>query len=286
MDLPLLTGKLCLVTGATAGVGFETALGLAYLGAQVVIAGRDPRKCGLAIRKIRRVTGNPSIHFLAADLSSLRAIRFLAIHYKNTFPRLDILVNSVGALFHYRRESVDGIEMNLALNYLGHFLLTHSLMDLLVASAPARIINLTSPLYTWAELDFADLQCQRQFSGLRAYSRSQLAEVLFTYELARRLQQHHIVVNAAQAELSFSPLDTSLPEHAARKLHKNRANNTLLHAACTSLYLAASPDIGETGGECYIGPGRLASPLTAGNLIYGRKLWMISQRITRARVAV
>src|SRR5436309_3193318 len=153
-----LSGKTCLVTGATAGIGEVTARELARRGATVVLVGRNPAKTQAVVEQIRVQTGNPAVEGMLADLSSLREVRRLAQQFRERHARLEVLINNAGALFLKRQESVDGFEMNFALNHLAYFLLTNLLLDTLKASAPARIINVSSRAHRRAVLDFSDLQ--------------------------------------------------------------------------------------------------------------------------------
>ena len=194
-DQPMI-GKICLVTGATAGIGEATASSLAALGATVVVAGRSIERCVAAVERIKRQTGNQNVDHLLADLSSLKQVRSLADEFKSRHSRLDVLVNNAGAINLARRETVDGIELTFALNHLSYFLLTHLLLDLLKSSAPARIVNVSSSSYRKARINFDDLQGRRGYRGMRAYGQSKLGKVLFTYELARRLEETGVTANA------------------------------------------------------------------------------------------
>lgn len=196
VDPELARGKVCLVTGATSGIGLAIARGLAACGATVILVGRSEAKCATLVARIKQETGNPSVEPMLADLASQREIRRLADEVKTRYPRLDILVNNAGALFFKRRESQDGIETTFALNHLGYFMLTNLLLDSLHAAAPSRLINVSSISHMSARLDFQDLQATHKYDGYQAYCRSKLANVLFTYELARRLGGTSITVNA------------------------------------------------------------------------------------------
>ena len=191
-----MTGKTCLVTGATSGIGRVTALELAHMGAKVVIAGRDPAKCALTAADIQEESCNPDVAFLVADLSSQEDIRRLAEEFKEQHQRLDVLVNNAGAINMSRRKSVDGIEMTFALNHLSYFLLTNLLLDVLVESVPARVVNVASAVHEKAKIDLFDIHAPRHYSGFRAYSRSKLCNLFFTYELARRLEGTGVTANA------------------------------------------------------------------------------------------
>ncbi len=180
MENNTMKGKICLVTGATAGIGEATALLLAKLGATVVGVGRNPAKIENSIRMIKEKSGNPDVAFLKADLSSQKDIRELAQQFKDQYSRLDVLVNNAGATFTERQQSIDGIEMTFALNHLGYFLLTNLLLDLLEKGAPARIINVSSSLHKMGKLDFGDIPFDNGYTRSKAYQRTKLANIAFT----------------------------------------------------------------------------------------------------------
>src|SRR5512138_2567631 len=180
-----MNGKICLVTGGTNGIGKVTAQALAGMGATVVIVGRDAARTAALVEEIRRLSGKPNVDSLLADLSSQQDVRRLANEFKSKYARLHVLLNNAGAIFLQRQLSVDGIEMTFALNHLAYFLLTNLLLDTLKASAPARIINVSSDAHTSGRIDFDDLQGERSY-GFGAYGNSKLANILFTIELARR----------------------------------------------------------------------------------------------------
>ncbi len=186
LDKPM-QGSVCMVTGATSGIGKVTALRLAQQGTTVVVVGRSKEKSAAAVRQIEQQTGNSSVEFMLADLSSQQDIRQLAEGFKRRYQRLDVLVNNAGAIMFSRQESVDGIEMTLALNHLSYFLLTNLLLEPLKSGAPSRIINVSSSAHQRADIDFDDLQIRKRYRGFRAYARSKLGNLLFTYELAKRL---------------------------------------------------------------------------------------------------
>ncbi len=191
-----LGDKICLVTGATSGIGAVTAGALARSGATVVLVGRDPGRGAATVDRIRRETGNREVEFRLADLSSQQQVRELAAWFEARYPHLTVLVNNIGALFMRRSESANGIEMTFALNHLASFLLTNLLLDALRAGAPSRIVNVSSYGHKQGHIDFDDLQAARRYRGIVAYRQSKLANVLFTYELARRLAGTGITVNA------------------------------------------------------------------------------------------
>src|SRR5437870_12647288 len=186
-DTRLMAGKTVLVTGGTSGIGKATAVGLARLGARVGITGRDTARAEAAAADIRAASNNAAVDAFAADLSSQAEVRRVASEVLGRYPRLDVLVNNVGGFWAHRQVTADGLEHTFALNHLAPFLLTSLLLDRLMASAPARVVTVSSGAHTTGKLDFDDLMGQRKYSAQRAYSQSKLANVMFTYELARRL---------------------------------------------------------------------------------------------------
>src|SRR5580765_5730562 len=196
MATTTMNGKICLITGATSGIGAVTARELARLGATVVGIGRNADRCAARERDIRQQTGNQNVRFLVADLSSQAQVRDVAARFLAEYPRLHVLVNNVGGLFPTIQRSVDGIEMTLALNHLAPFLLTMLLLDRLKASAPARIVVVSSDSHVGATVDFERLQGPPGPGGFRTYGQSKLANLYFTYELARQLDGTGVTVNA------------------------------------------------------------------------------------------
>jgi NAD(P)-dependent dehydrogenase (short-subunit alcohol dehydrogenase family) len=190
-----MNGKICLVTGGTNGIGKATAQALAQLGATVVIVGRNASKTAQLVEEIRAASGNENVGSLLADLSSQQEVRQLADEFKSKYSRLHVLLNNAGAVFMQRQRSVDGIEMTFALNHLAYFRLTDLLLDTIKASAPARIINVSSNAHASGRIEFDNLQGERGYSP-RVYENSKLANLLFTMELARRLEGSGVTVNA------------------------------------------------------------------------------------------
>ena len=192
-----LQGKTILITGATNGIGKVAALELAKMGAQIVVVGRSAKKTREVVEEIKTASQSPAVHMLIADLSVISEVRKLADTFKEKYPRLDVLINNAGAVFSERHESADGLEMTFALNHMSYFLLTDLLLDTLKASTPARIVNVASDAHTGGKLDFDDLQNKRNYGagGFTAYSRSKLMNIMFTYELSRRLAGTNVTAN-------------------------------------------------------------------------------------------
>src|SRR5215813_12138657 len=182
-----MNGKTCLVTGANAGIGKCTVRGLADLGATVVMLCRDRARGEAALAEIKRNSRVDNVSLMLCDLASQSSIRVFAKEFKSRYSRLDVLVNNAGVYLRRQTLTEDGIEMTFAVNHLAYFLLTDLLLDLLKRSSPARIINVASGAHSFGSIDFEDLQNGRNYGGVNAYADSKLANLLFTFELARRL---------------------------------------------------------------------------------------------------
>jgi len=277
-----MKGKICLVTGATAGIGEATALLFAKSGATVVGVGRNPVKIENSIQMIKEKSGNQDVVFLKADLSSQKDIRALAQQFKQEYGRLDVLVNNAGATFTERQESIDGIEMTFALNHLGYFLLTNLLLDLLEKSAPARIINVSSSLHKFGKLDFQDIPFENGYSRSKAYQRTKLANIAFTYELARRLSNKKVTVNAMNPGLVATNVGnaaggfTSMVKGIVDKI----GGITPEEGARTIIYLASSEVVTGVSGRYFVKEKSIPSSKITYDLEFCRKLWEISENLT------
>ena len=276
-----MEGKTCLVTGATSGIGKAAARELARLGATVVVAGRNPEKCAATVQDIRRQTGNPSVDFLLADLSSQQQVRRLAEEFKGRYPRLEVLVNNAGAIMLSRRQSVDGIEMTFALNHLSYFLLTGLLLDSLIDSSPSRVVNVSSIAHQKATIDFEDLQGTQRYRGMRAYGRSKLANLLFTFELARRLEGTGVTANAVHPGLVATGLLTN-NGLAGRLINLGLrvAGKGVAAGAETVVYLAASPGVAGVTGQYFVERKPVASSQASRDAATAGRLWRISAEMT------
>jgi NAD(P)-dependent dehydrogenase (short-subunit alcohol dehydrogenase family) len=264
-----------MVTGATSGIGAVTALELARLGGRVVIVGRSPERCEATVARIRQATGNPDVEYLLADLSSQAQIRSLARQFPEKYERLDVLVNNAGGVFLHRRVTVDGYEMTFALNHLNYFLLTLLLLDWLKASAPARIVNVASNSHRGKRLDFDDLQGEKRYNGMRAYGQSKLANVLFTYELARRLEGSGVTANALHPGFVYTEIwDTLNPW--LRPLVAGVIRLVALppeEGAKTSIYLATSPEVEGVNGKYFTLQKQVTSDPASYDEAAARLLW-------------
>ena len=276
-----MSGKVCLVTGATSGIGEVTAEELARKGATVVLVGRNPQKCEATVGRIRERTGNLAVEALVADLSSQAEVRRLADEFRRRYDRLDVLVNNAGALFMERREGVDGVEMTFALNHLAYFLLTNLLLDRLKASAPSRIVVVSSDAHRGVTMDFEDLQGRRKFKGFRAYSRSKLANVLFVRELARRLEGTGVTANALHPGFVASGFFSGDgPAWWAMRRLAALFAVTPEQGAKTSVYLASSPEVEGVTGRYFVKEEPVEPSSAARDEEAARRLWRVSEEMT------
>lgn len=281
-----MAGKICMVTGATSGIGRVTARALAERGARVIVVGRSADKGATAVDDITRRTGNPAVEFMLADLSSQQAIRQLAHEFQRRHQRLDVLVNNAGALFMSRYESVDGIEMTFALNHLAYFLLTNLLLETLKTSAPARIVNVSSVAHRPLRMHLDDLQGSRRYSGWLAYGQSKLANMLFTNELARRLEGTGVTANALHpgfvaTNFGLNNLRVSNPwiMKLVRAIYGLMALSEE-QGAQTSIYLATSADVEGVTGKFFEKQRAVASSRASYDAAAAARLWRVSAEMT------
>jgi len=280
-DQESMKDKICLITGATSGIGKATAFALARLGATVVVHGRNPQKCEATADAIRQETGNPHIEWLVADLASLQDTRRLAEEFTARHTQLHVLVNNAGLSLRRRMESRDGYELMFAVNHLAHFLLTNLLLDTIVASAPARIISVSSGLHKYARLDSADLQMTRKFSAMRGYGVSKLANIMFTYELARRLAGRDVTVNAMNPGMTATNIGTEEGGifSASKKLMDRIIGHSAEQGADTVVFLATAPEVVGVSGKCFENRKAVVSSATTHNEDACRRLWEISAKL-------
>jgi len=244
-----LAGKTVLITGATSGIGFEASIELARRGAKLVMVGRSAAKTAAKADEVRRRSGSSDVEFLLCDFASQKQIWELAKVFRSRHDSLHVLVNNAGTVFARRILNEDGIEATFAVNHLGHFLLTQLVLDLLVKSAPSRIVNVASTAHYRGTLDFKDLMFERGYKIMRAYSRSKLANVLFTRELARRLAGTGVTVNALHPGAVASNIWSGAPRWA-RPLFAlaKRFMISSAEGAKTIVHVATSPDISGQSG--------------------------------------
>jgi retinol dehydrogenase-14 len=272
-----LAGRTVLVTGGTGGIGRATALGLARMGAHLAITGRDRERTEGAAREIR-AAGGGQVDAFVADLSSQSEVRRLADEVLQTYPRIEVLVNNVGGYWKTRHVTADGLERTFALNHLAPFLLTNLLLARLKQSAPARVVTVSSNAQAMGRIDFDDLQGQRSYSGSRAYNQSKLANVLFTYELARRLRGSGVTANALHpgvVSTSFGAEDPAVIQRLfvpfARPFMKAPTQG-----AATSVHLASSPELEVVTGRYFANSKPKKSNKRSYDEAVAARLWQVS----------
>ena len=277
-----MSGRTCMITGASSGIGRATALDLARMGADLVLVCRDRGRADQTVAEIRATAGSRNVDVMLADLSSQQAIRQLARDYLATERPLHVLVNNAGVVNLHRTLTVDGIETVFAVNHLAYFLLTNLLLDRLKASAPARIVNVASDAHRFGAMNFDDLGGGRRYRTMRIYGQSKLANILFTYELARRLQGTGVTVNCLH------------PGAVATGLGKNNGGwakvvtgmlrpffRTAESGAATSIYLASAPQVEGISGKYFSDCRETRSSPASYDVAAARRLWDTSAQLTR-----
>ena len=279
-----IEGKRVLLTGASRGIGHATALGLARAGANLSLLVRNREAGERVIEEIRAINPKVRADLFVADLSSQKEIRRLATEYLQKHDRLDVLLNNAGAIYSHRETTVDGYERTFATNHLAYFLLTVLLLDLVKKSAPARIINVASLAHNWDRLDFDDLMFEkRPYHGFRAYGCSKLANVLFTHELARRLDGTSVTANCLHPGAIASGFGQN-NQSLFGWIMRNVASPFLRGeeaGARTSIYLAISPEVeGKTG--LYFANRRAVTPNSvARDAATAERLWKVSEQLVQ-----
>jgi NAD(P)-dependent dehydrogenase (short-subunit alcohol dehydrogenase family) len=276
-----MDGKVCLVTGANSGIGKATALELARLGATVVMLCRGARRGEKALQWIRKKSGNEDVHLLLADLSRRKDIFDAVDEFKKRYRRLDVLLNNAGVMTRKRRLTADGFEMQFFVNHLAYFLLTGLLFDVLRDSAPARIVNVASTAHGRGTLDFDDLQCEKHYNGWQQYGNTKLANIVFTYELARRLDGAGVTANCLHPGVIHTNLLSNYSKALSGLWYLSRwFFKKPDEGAETSIYLASSPEVESVSGKYF----RYCAPAESSEESYDsktqRRLWEVSEELT------
>jgi retinol dehydrogenase-14 len=281
-----MAGRTVLVTGGTGGIGKATAIGLATKGAHLAITGRDRERTEGAAREIR-AAGGGQVDVFVADLSSQSEVRRLADEVLKSLARIDVLVNNVGGAWNTRQVTADGLERTFALNHLAPFLLTNLLLDRLKQSAPARVVTVSSAAQFMGRIDFDDLQGERAYSGQRAYSQSKLANVLFTYELARNLQATPVTANALHPGVVRTSFGAEDPGGVQRLLFPviRPFMKTPAQGAATSIHLASSPDLERVTGRYFVNSKPKRSSKRSYDEAAAARLWQVSAELVSLTAA-
>jgi NAD(P)-dependent dehydrogenase (short-subunit alcohol dehydrogenase family) len=277
-----MQGKVCIVTGANSGIGKATALGVAQMGATVVMVCRDQVKGEEAQNEIKEKSENDAVHLLLADLASQASIRQLAENIEQHDQHLHVLINNAGGVNLSRRETTDGLEMTFAVNYLTPFLLTNLLLEKLIASAPSRIVNVSSESHQSGYIKMDDLQLEKGYRIMRAYGQSKLALVLFTYELARRLQGTGVTANCLHPGFVATNIGQNGVGFVGRSITKlifSILGISPEEGAKTSIYLASSPEIEGVTGKYFAKSIPIRSAPISYDKTLQRQLWEESEKL-------
>jgi NAD(P)-dependent dehydrogenase (short-subunit alcohol dehydrogenase family) len=272
-----MAGRTVLVTGGTSGIGRATAVGLATMGAHLAITGRDRGRTEGAARMIR-AAGGGQVDVFVADLSSQSQVRRLAEEVLQRLPRIDVLLNNVGGYWNTRHVTADGLERTFALNHLAPFLLTNLLLDRLKHSVPARVVTVSSNAQAQGRIDFDDLQGERSYSGARAYNQSKLANVLFTYELARRLRRSGVTANALHPGVVHTSFGTEDPARIQRVIMPFAPlfMKSPEQGAATSIHLASGSELGQVSGQFFANSKPRRSSKRSYDDAAAARLWQVS----------
>ncbi|HMA03443.1 MAG TPA: SDR family oxidoreductase [Gemmatimonadaceae bacterium] len=272
-----MAGKVCVITGATAGIGRETALGLAKLGATVVIVARDPQKAARTVDEISRATGNGNVESVRADFASLNSVRAAAADIRTRYDAIQVLVNNAGVANKYRTLSEDGYELTFAVNHLAPFLLTRELLPLLLAGAPSRIVNVSSGAEAYGPIDFDDLQSEKGYRGFAVYGKTKLMNVLFTYELASRLSGTGVTANCLHPGTVATDMLRQLPRWLYALI--SPFLSTPEQGAETPVFLASSPSVDGVSGGYYEKRKAKRSSRRSYDASARQRLWAISEAL-------
>ncbi len=276
-----LIGKQVLITGATSGIGAVAATALATQGAALVIIARDRHRGEETLARIRAATGNERLELLVGDLAVQADVRRLAREFREQHTRLDVLINNAGGVFGRRQRTPDGLELTFALDHLAYFLLTNELLDVLKASAPSRIVNTSSDASEQGRLDFDDLQLERGYRPFRAYANAKLANLLFTFELARRLEGSGVTATCLHPGFVRTGFGSGLgtPLRAGTRAAQLFARRPKKGAE-TLLHLASSRAVAGVNGTYFFDKQPKRPPAAALDLALAARLWKVSEQLT------
>ena len=273
-----MAGKTVLITGGTGGIGKAAAIRLASMGARVGVTGRDRTRAEASAAEIRDASGKAAVDVFVADMSSQAEVRRLAAEVLAAYPRIDVLLNNVGGFWSHRHVTADGLERTFALNHLAPFLLTSLLSDRLIASAPARVVTVSSGAQGMGKIDFDDLMGERKYSGQAAYNQSKLANVMFTYELARRFEGTGVtatVLHPGMTNTAFSAEDPSRV-FAPLVVILRPFMKSPERGADTPVYLASSPDVEGVSGRYFANQTAKKSSAASYDGATTARLWRVS----------
>ena len=273
--------KNCIITGATDGIGKQTAMDLARLGYRIGLVGRDEQKGTLVLDEIERDTDNQSLQFFKTDLSNIKSLETLSNEIKGEYDSIDILINNAGAYFSEYIQTEEGLEMTFALNHLNYFKLTHLLMDIIKIDQPGRVINVASSAHFSARLDINDIQMSKGYKGWTAYCNSKLMNILFTYEIHKRYKHTGVTFNALHpgfVDTRFGDNNTGLGKNILSIGKKLIAIN-VVKGASTNVYLASSNELENISGKYFDKSKPVRSSKVSHSETHQKKLWSYSESV-------
>ena len=279
-----MNGKVVMITGANSGIGKETAIELAKMGANVIMVCRSRERGEKALEEIKEMANSEKIELLIADLADQSSIRMMVERFKKSHDKLHVLINNAGVMLTKRTTTSEGYESTFAINHLGHFLLTNLVLDMLKASSPSRIINVSSSAHKFAKLNFDDIDNEQKYRGFRTYANSKLFNILFSYELARRLEGTGVTVNVLHPGTIRTNLGKNNPDKLIKllfiifRLFMKGAKK----GARTSVYLASSPEVETLNGKYFVNRKQKKSSKISYEQTLQNKLWDISGNLTNA----
>lgn len=288
LNMKPLRGKVCMITGATSGLGRATATQLSALGATVILVGRNMERCSEAARVIRMETENPQVEFFVCDLASFEEVRIMTQHFKKHFERLDVLVNNAAAIFPTRTLSDAGFEMTVSVNHLGPFLLTVRLLDSLRLSREPHIVTITCDAHRQADLDVDDLEfSERSYTARKAYAQSKLLNLLFSYQLERRLASSPIRVTAVNPGTVSTNLGLNAGWHGIMKRVRNATQGlSPMEASEAIVYAITSPALAERSSLYLEGKQVSRSSERSYDVDLAREVWAKGEELTGANETV
>lgn len=279
-----MKNKVCIITGATSGIGKATALGLAKMDATVVIVARDQARGRASVAELQAASGNSNVGLLVADLSSLAEVRQMGSEFRSRYDQLHVLINNAGVAPTRRNVTVDGLEAVFVVNYLAPFLLTNLLLDMLKDTAPARVVNVAGDYHRKASIHFDDLMSENDYNGIRANNQAKLALILFTYELARRLEGTGVTANCLHpgAVATGAPLKDPDLSSFGRIMYRlvKPFFTSPEKGAETPIYLAASPEVENVTGKYFIKKEEVTSSPESYDLETAQRLWDVSMELS------
>ncbi len=277
--------SVVVITGANSGIGKTTSIELAKTGAVIVMLCRNKERGEEALQDVRELSGNNSVELMLCDLGSLKSIRNFCLEFKKKYQQLNVLINNAGVVLPGYHQTADGYELQFGVNHLGHFLLTNELLDVLIASAPARVINVSSGIHKTGKIYFEDVNLKKNYTFWRAYAQSKLANILFTYELSERLKGTGVTANCLHPGAVATSLginrDTGFGKFFTRLLKPFFLTSE--QGAETSIYLATSDDVEGVSGSYFYRKRPVSSSKRSYDKATAKKLWDLSEKMVELK---